>query len=297
MYRKHAIPHPYDTPWHPPLTAAIRVSPGTHALSGGMSPGKYHSTSFSIPHFLPWSFVSLLSSSPSPFSYRLFSFPRHVPMPYALPLLPSPRSSIPSLVEMSGFQATNVAFSSHQAKPPLPDQMLPYSSHSLYPPIPYATEEVGPAPGALTPSDVSSSISPPNGQLGNNKYSTSISGDRIASALTQEDQSRRSAEEDRRRRNTAASARFRMKKKQREQTLERTVRETTERNASLEARVAQLEMENRWLKNLVTEKHEVSTSRLAMPPEDSREMARRVNSIPGSGQKHIQPKKGVGTKH
>lgn len=178
---------------------------------------------------------------------------------------------------------------------PYHDQILPYSTHSLYPPIPYTTDEIGHASGALTPSDVSSSISPPNGQVGNTKYSTAVSGDRIASALSQEEQARR-AEEDRRRRNTAASARFRMKKKQREQTLERTVRETTERNATLEARVAQLEMENRWLKNLVTEKHEASAARMAMPPEDNREMNRRINSIPGSGQKHIQPKKkGVGT--
>lgn len=89
-----------------------------------------------------------------------------------------------------------------------------------------------------------------------------------------------------------------MKKKQREQTLERTVQETTEKNATLEARVAQLEMENRWLKNLLTEKHEASTSRMVVPPEDSREiMVKRVNGTAGgSGQKHIQPKKkGVGT--
>lgn len=233
------------------------------------------------------------------------------PLP-SLPLLPillfpfslcpsvlssSPSRSLVQSLQMSRFSATdNNAFPNHAAKQPLTDQMLPYSTHSLYPPIPYTTDEIGHASGALTPSDVSSSISPPNGQVGNTKYSTAVSGDRIASALSQEEQAHRAAEEDRRRRNTAASARFRMKKKQREQTLERTVRETTERNAALEARVAQLEMENRWLKNLVTEKHEASAARMALPPEDNREMNRRINSIPGSGQKHIQPKKkGVGT--
>jgi hypothetical protein len=63
---------------------------------------------------------------------------------------------------------------------------------------------------------------------------------------------RLAAEEDKRRRNTAASARFRVKKKQREQALEKTSREMTERAAVLEQRVQALEMENRWLKGLIT---------------------------------------------
>ena len=62
-------------------------------------------------------------------------------------------------------------------------------------------------------------------------------------------------EEDKRRRNTAASARFRVKKKEREKNLERTVKDVTAKNSTLEARVNQLEMENRWLKNLITEKN------------------------------------------
>ncbi|OAX77040.1 hypothetical protein ACJ72_08666 [Emergomyces africanus] len=62
-------------------------------------------------------------------------------------------------------------------------------------------------------------------------------------------------EEDKRRRNTAASARFRIKKKEREKNMERTVRDVTAKNAALEARINQLEMENRWLKNLITEKN------------------------------------------
>ena len=68
------------------------------------------------------------------------------------------------------------------------------------------------------------------------------------------------AEEDKRRRNTAASARFRIKKKQREQALERTVKEATDKNAVLEARVSQLELENVWLKNLITEKNSGASS-------------------------------------
>ncbi|KAL4809110.1 hypothetical protein BDV18DRAFT_133971 [Aspergillus unguis] len=70
-----------------------------------------------------------------------------------------------------------------------------------------------------------------------------------------EEVARVAAEEDKRRRNTAASARFRVKKKMREQALEKTVKETTDKNTALEARVTALELENQWLKNLITEKN------------------------------------------
>jgi TolA-binding protein len=62
------------------------------------------------------------------------------------------------------------------------------------------------------------------------------------------------AEEDKRRRNTAASARFRIKKKQREQALEKQTKEMTDKVQQLEGKVQQLEMENKWLKGLITEK-------------------------------------------
>ncbi|KAL5120081.1 hypothetical protein ACEQ8H_001906 [Pleosporales sp. CAS-2024a] len=63
------------------------------------------------------------------------------------------------------------------------------------------------------------------------------------------------AEEDKRRRNTAASARFRVKKKQREQALEQTAKEMQDKAARLEQKVQQLETENAWLKGLITEKN------------------------------------------
>lgn len=62
------------------------------------------------------------------------------------------------------------------------------------------------------------------------------------------------AEEDKRRRNTAASARFRMKKKMREQALEQTAKEMTSKAEALEKRVKELEMEAKWLRALVVEK-------------------------------------------
>jgi hypothetical protein len=70
-----------------------------------------------------------------------------------------------------------------------------------------------------------------------------------------EEQSRLAIGEDKRRRNTAASARFRVKRKEREKALERSERDIADKNAKLEQRVGQLEMENRWLRNLITEKN------------------------------------------
>jgi len=73
--------------------------------------------------------------------------------------------------------------------------------------------------------------------------------------LSFEEASRLAAEEDKRKRNTAASARFRIKKKQREQALEKSAKEMTEKVNMLESRISALETENKWLKGLVTEKH------------------------------------------
>jgi len=73
--------------------------------------------------------------------------------------------------------------------------------------------------------------------------------------LSFEDASRLAAEEDKRKRNTAASARFRIKKKQREQALEKSAKEMTDKVTALENRISALETENKWLKSLVTEKH------------------------------------------
>ncbi|KAI0484327.1 hypothetical protein GGR56DRAFT_613363 [Xylariaceae sp. FL0804] len=65
------------------------------------------------------------------------------------------------------------------------------------------------------------------------------------------DQVRLSAEEDKRRRNTAASARFRVKKKQREQALEQREKELADKVSNLETKIKTLETENKWLKDIV----------------------------------------------
>jgi TolA-binding protein len=61
-------------------------------------------------------------------------------------------------------------------------------------------------------------------------------------------------DEEKRRRNLAASARFRQKKKLREQQLEHQTKELTDRATELEEKMAELQKENDFLKALLTEK-------------------------------------------
>ncbi|KAJ2794334.1 hypothetical protein H4R20_006263 [Coemansia guatemalensis] len=78
-------------------------------------------------------------------------------------------------------------------------------------------------------------------------------------------QRKTAAEEDKRRRNTAASARFRIKKKLKEQALERTAREMSEKAEALEKRVQELEVETRWLKSLITERDPDALNNVSCP--------------------------------
>ncbi|PWN34790.1 uncharacterized protein FA14DRAFT_114560, partial [Meira miltonrushii] len=57
--------------------------------------------------------------------------------------------------------------------------------------------------------------------------------------------------EDKRRRNTAASARFRMKKKQREAALESHTKELQDEMSELRAELEKVRNENQWLKGLI----------------------------------------------
>lgn len=70
--------------------------------------------------------------------------------------------------------------------------------------------------------------------------------------------------EDKRRRNTAASARFRVKKKMREQALQQTANEMTEKAKAFENRVHELEREVKWLKALIVEKKDGQLEQLLM---------------------------------
>lgn len=124
----------------------------------------------------------------------------------------------------------------------------------------------------------------------------------ISSVADLEEGSRFAAEEDKRRRNTAASARFRVKKKQREQALEKTAKEMSDKVQILEARVGQLEMENKWLKGLITEKNlkpdsdNAATATTAVEKDDAEVHANTIEDVDDEGERIGEAiKKGVGT--
>lgn len=110
----------------------------------------------------------------------------------------------------------------------------------------------------MPPPIATAPTSPPSPLKAQTNTPTAVKRKQDATSL--DEAARIAQEEDKRRRNTAASARFRVKKKEREKNLERTVKDVTAKNTALEARISQLEMENRWLKNLITEKNGASLS-------------------------------------
>ncbi|KAI1434983.1 hypothetical protein GGR50DRAFT_659644 [Xylaria sp. CBS 124048] len=137
--------------------------------------------------------------------------------------------------------------------------------------------------GALAPIQPSTAY-PSNGTQAS--YAPSVHpGDKVPADgaprrrhLSFEEQSRLAAEEDKRRRNTAASARFRVKKKAREQALEKREKELSDKVSALESRISSLETENKWLRELVMEKNGgseslVSTLLEKQKPESTTEAA------------------------
>lgn len=121
-------------------------------------------------------------------------------------------------------------------------QSLPHAPESVYSP----TSQHPPGYNAA---------GQPLPHLAEKRKGSEASGHQRLLAFNADEAARIAAEEDKRRRNTAASARFRIKKKQREQALERSAKEMTEKVTLLESRISQLETENKWLKNLITEKN------------------------------------------
>lgn len=123
-----------------------------------------------------------------------------------------------------------------------------------FPPIqPSAPAGYQPVPQQQQPPHFAQQPAP---QASTEKHDSEMSPGAGRGSLNFEDASRHAAEEDKRRRNTAASARFRIKKKQREQALEKSAKEMSDKVSALEGKVNQLEMENKWLKNLLVEKNE-----------------------------------------
>lgn len=153
---------------------------------------------------------------------------------------------------------------------------------------PFGSEGV---PSNLPPIQTNQPYNPPSSSAGSPSSATPTTSTKrkatSPAADNYEDASRIAAEEDKRRRNTAASARFRVKKKQREQALERSAKEMNDKVQALEGRINQLETENKWLKNLITEKNESNEDIAALWKKYSQETAERKAS---------ERKDGVGTK-
>lgn len=125
-----------------------------------------------------------------------------------------------------------------------PNAAFPTANFPIQQPITSPSTATSPTVSASTP------------KAGEKRKLNAIS-DLAANPASMDENARMAAEEDKRRRNTAASARFRIKKKQREQALEKTAKEMTEKAQMLETKVQQLEMENKWLKSLITEKNDI----------------------------------------
>ena|SRR6266404_3567779 len=119
-------------------------------------------------------------------------------------------------------------------------QILSLYPNAAFPPLPPATttEPTSQSPAARRPRTRVSSVSASAGEQSSDGASPS-SGPAVTPA------------EDKRRRNTAASARFRLKKKEREAALEKKSKELELRVAELERECEGLKRENGWLKGLV----------------------------------------------
>ncbi|KAI9256614.1 hypothetical protein BDA99DRAFT_143207 [Phascolomyces articulosus] len=107
-----------------------------------------------------------------------------------------------------------------------------------------------------TSSSTSTVITPAASITGGEEDDDRLGHHLTVSTTTSQPPQQKLSKDDKRKRNTAASARFRVKKKLREQALQRTAYEMTEKSKRLEAHIQDLEREIKWLKALVVEKSE-----------------------------------------
>ncbi|KAF2004923.1 hypothetical protein P154DRAFT_21948 [Amniculicola lignicola CBS 123094] len=175
----------------------------------------------------------------------------------AIPTASAPAASEPKMDFLNSMNTTDFQFSDFTGfSGSIVDQSLPTLSHPQPTAYPVQATYASPTSSVSSPID-----------FGFDHQSKKRKSDAIDSSIAGagDELARNAAEEDKRRRNTAASARFRIKKKQREQALEKTAKEMTDRVSVLETRIQQLETENTWLKGLITEKNggKASTSDLS----------------------------------
>ncbi|KZT29164.1 hypothetical protein NEOLEDRAFT_1128750 [Neolentinus lepideus HHB14362 ss-1] len=142
-----------------------------------------------------------------------------------------PASSVPSLAQLLNLYSTQSA--------------------AAFPPQPYVTPASVPVSDDQSVPEQPQASEPTAKRSRTRKSSTAtVSSDNFESPA-QQDGAPLSAAEDKRRRNTAASARFRLKKKEREQALEKKAKELEIRVTELERECEGLRRENGWLKGLV----------------------------------------------
>jgi TolA-binding protein len=96
-------------------------------------------------------------------------------------------------------------------------------------------------------------------------------------------------------RNTAASARFRAKKKRREQSLDRSAKEKKEKLQTLENRINELELENQWLKDLIMEKKDNRASMAELRKNHGRDGKDGSDADDGGPRTEDERTDGVGT--
>ncbi|KAI0368317.1 hypothetical protein BV20DRAFT_1022774 [Pilatotrama ljubarskyi] len=158
--------------------------------------------------------------------------PAPVPQPAAVPN--NSANTIAQLLSMHASTFRPGPINTSQSMPATPTSTVQSPQSQASSPTATTTKRARTARTSFsTPSDVSQAASPADG----NEDKSS------ATPLT--------AAEDKRRRNTAASARFRLKKKEREAALERKAKELEVRVGELEKECEALRRENGWLKGLV----------------------------------------------
>ncbi|KNF01435.1 hypothetical protein PSTG_05220 [Puccinia striiformis f. sp. tritici PST-78] len=179
-------------------------------------------------------------------------------------------------------QLTYLPQSSNSASLPISDQsidsLVSNNLQTLVESAPADTLTGKPAAAAheLHPSPQKQDNNSPGGHNNNNS----------SSGNDDDDANRVAYDEDKRRRNTLASARFRMKKKMKEQEIERTAREMRERVSELEKQVDGLKQENKWLRGLIVD----STASKLVSAQAAQQETGELNQIESnSSGKRVRP--------
>jgi len=149
---------------------------------------------------------------------------------------------------LSGFNPyANLSQHTNSNVAPSLAQLLTFHAQDFLPPVPIPPTSA-PAPSAAPPASIPVSAD----ETPSKRFRTRKSSVSSPETLTADGQAMAiAAAEDKRRRNTAASARFRLKKKEREAALEGKAKELEARVSELEKECEGLRRENGWLKGLV----------------------------------------------